>query len=286
MDELEANCLFEIKQSKNGLGMFATRNINRGELILNEKPLVKLKQNVPKLQLSRYIEHQVSKLGEQDKAKIFELHDNQSSKSLVGIFKTNGYMLGKKSEYCGLFYVMARVNHSCRPNATHHWVESEGAQKVFALKNIDSGEEICTSYIDPFEDTLNRKKILKKSFDFECSCELCLNKGDFDLEKSDERRRMLKELQNMRPRMGLQNHDLFLSKKKLMLTLLKEEGIEYDSYCVNRIAYDVFSFLFKTNASTDSLKHWAKLVYENSMICQGELTGSLKKTILDFCNKE
>lgn len=279
MDEFK-KCLFEIKQSKNGLGMFAAQSITRGQIILSEKPLIKLKQNVPKLQLERYIDREVSKLCEKDKEKIFELHDNQVPKSLVGIFKTNGYMLGKKSEFCGLFHKMARINHSCKPNATHHWVESEDEQKVFALRNISIGEEISTSYIDLFQDTLSRKRILKKSFDFDCICDLCVEADSFKMEKSDERRKMLKQLQSIRPKTGLKDPDNFLKNKKLMLKLLEDEEIDYDAYYVFKIAYDIFYFLYKTNANMDSLKHWAKLTYENSMICQGELTGSLKEDIL------
>lgn len=284
MNELINYCLFEIKPTKNGLGMIASRNIKRGELILAEKPLIKIKQNVPKLQLSIHIEDQVSKLNYQDKEKIFELHDNQIPKSLVGIFKTNGYMLGKKSLFCGLFYTMARMNHSCLPNATHHWVESENLQKVFALKDISLGEEIYTSYINLYEDTLGRKRILKKSFNFDCTCELCVKESS-DMEKSDERRKKLKDLNNIRPRMGLNDPNMFLSKKKIMLQLLKEEEIEYDAYCVHKIAYDIFSFLYRTNASRDSLKYWASKVYDNAIICKGEVTGSLKDEILNICEK-
>lgn len=284
MDESSINCIFEIKQTKNGLGLLASRNIKRGELILAEKPLIKIKQNVPKLQLNFHVENQVSKLSDQDKAKIFELHDNQIPKSLVGIFKTNSYMLGKKSQFCGLFYKMARMNHSCLPNASHHWVESENLQKVFALKDISLGEEICTSYINLYEDTLGRKRILKKSFYFDCTCELCVKESSY-MEKSDERRIILNDLNNFRPRMGLRDPNMFLSKKKLMLQLLEEEGIDYDAYCVHKIAYDIFSFLFRTNGSRDSLKFWALKAYDNAIICQGEVTGSLKDEILNFVEK-
>ncbi|CAF1088325.1 unnamed protein product [Brachionus calyciflorus] len=286
MTDTNNECIYEIKENENGMGLYALKRIQRGELILAEKPILKLRQNVPQHQLKIYVEDEVSKLSDEEKSKIFELFDYNSPKTAIGIFSTNGYMLGKKSDYCGLFYLISRINHSCRPNVCHHWCENEGVQKIFALREIEIGQEILTSYIDLYQDTESRKRQLKKLFNFTCNCELCSIEDEDLIEKSDERRRLLNELESFRPKMGLRSPELFLSKKKQLLKFLKEEGIDYDAFYVNKCAYDVFAFLFKTNANRESLKYWANLVYENSLICQGEVKASLKKEILVLCGKD
>ncbi|KAF9902181.1 hypothetical protein BX616_002018 [Lobosporangium transversale] len=81
----------------------------------------------------------------------------------------------------GTFPVGALFNHSCRPNAT---VMYEGKlQVVRALEDIETGQEICTSYVDNGVQRLERRQLLREKYFFECRCPRCGN--DQSCEKSD-----------------------------------------------------------------------------------------------------
>ncbi|CAH7689677.1 hypothetical protein BY996DRAFT_4602746, partial [Phakopsora pachyrhizi] len=77
----------------------------------------------------------------------------------------------------------AFINHSCSPNAVVIFPEGgEGASKksgkewvkVIALKDIEPGDEILTSYVDLSVTRKERQKDLAQRMQFICDCELCV----------------------------------------------------------------------------------------------------------------
>ena len=50
--------------------------------------------------------------------------------------------------------------------------------------------------------------------------------------------------------------------------------------------FAIFSIYFKTNANVNILKFWADMVYEHSMICQGDVLNQLRSQIMYFHNKK
>jgi len=76
----------------------------------------------------------------------------------------------------------AFINHSCTPNAVVVFPEGgEGAGstagkewvKVIAIKPIEPGEEILTSYIDVAGTRQERRNELAKRYKFVCDCPAC-----------------------------------------------------------------------------------------------------------------
>ena len=67
---------------------------------------------------------------------------------LWGIFNTNRFEEG-------LCIVLARVNHSCDPNAEFVWNKGVGAVEIRAVRKINRGEEVTANYAD-LRQGLNR----------------------------------------------------------------------------------------------------------------------------------
>ncbi|KAF9113468.1 hypothetical protein BGX27_001532 [Mortierella sp. AM989] len=75
----------------------------------------------------------------------------------------------------GTFPIGALFNHSCRPNAI---VMYEGkVQIVIALEDIETGQEVCTSYVDNGVQREERRQLLREKYFFDCLCPRCDNKS-------------------------------------------------------------------------------------------------------------
>eukprot|EP00931_Biecheleriopsis_adriatica_P003795 TRINITY_DN105553_c0_g1_i1.p1 TRINITY_DN105553_c0_g1~~TRINITY_DN105553_c0_g1_i1.p1 ORF type:complete len:332 (+),score=60.96 TRINITY_DN105553_c0_g1_i1:43-996(+) len=79
------------------------------------------------------------------------------------------------------------LNHSCAPNAFHHWDEHRRRMVVHCMKPIKKGEEVTISYVKPFAKTADRQQQLREKYRFTCSCLVC-SASDAKREASDERR--------------------------------------------------------------------------------------------------
>ena len=120
---------------------------------------------------------------------------------MVGIFQTNAYPLGFTditastggAKEAGVFLLCSRLNSSCVPNVNNHYNEAMGALCIYALRDIEEGEELCVCYNSVFGCREERQRSLFEKFRFNCTCETCQLEGGA-LEKSDERREMLGRL--------------------------------------------------------------------------------------------
>ena len=62
-------------------------------------------------------------------------------------------------------------NHSCRPNTRPLFRgKHERKMSVVAIDDIQAGEEMSTSYLEPFYTTMQRRALLKRGKLFDCSC--------------------------------------------------------------------------------------------------------------------
>lgn len=151
-----------------GVGIFATRDIKRGECILSEKPLVFASRNLIKTQRA------IDAMTDLDKKSFFALHNIHSDvPTAFGIVRTNALPLGANAVDCAVYEVMSRVNHSCAPNVHHTWNSKTKKEYLHAIEDIATGSEILTSYLEPFLVREDRMKFLRKNFKFECHCNLC-----------------------------------------------------------------------------------------------------------------
>jgi hypothetical protein len=187
--------LVEESQGK-GLGVFAAHDLDIGDFIMRETPALKIVppdfvkgSGYPMNAVTELVRAEFNTLPPKQQEEIMSLtyhataHEEATMDKLGIIFRTNAYNSGTD---IGLFPKIARINHSCRPNASYYWSEVLNKRIVYATRKIEEGEEIFVSYIPLLLTQEQRQKHLDR-YGFKCTCEACrLARGAKNV--SDERR--------------------------------------------------------------------------------------------------
>ena len=197
-----------------GLGVVATAPLARGELLLEEAPLlvfqhqsfevifgdlqdVLFDDRTFDLWETSLKETVNSQCGSENTAKFWELADTCSApgvKTALGIARTNA--LGLDEDSAGLFLFLSRFNHSCEPNVHHSWQEDRGMKVLRASCSIAANEELCISYLSLLAlcaPTRERLGEISDRFGFDCACRAC-SAGARRMRDSDWRRERLSQL--------------------------------------------------------------------------------------------
>ncbi|KAF9569532.1 hypothetical protein EC968_002576 [Mortierella alpina] len=239
-----------------GIGMFATRDIKKGECILSEKPLVFATRDLRRTQLA------IDAMTESDKESFFALHNIHSDVSTAfGIVRTNGLPLGAQSTDCAVYKILSRVNHGCAPNVHHTWNPKMKKEYLHAIQDIAAGSEILTSYLEPFLVREERLEFLRKNFHFECHCDLCAEPTpEYDLTV-----RRIKICSDLIMMCASSNPKKSIQLVREVLTLLDKIGGEgktpfyYDGYQISAMYGD-----YKL------AQEWATLLLESYIMDEGE----------------
>ena len=179
-----------------GRGPVAARDIEKGELIFNDKPVIKLATNAKghpvdpdfmsslKQQINSLpteAQSQYNKLMTREDDNVYNL--NRSDLEDFKRFLANSKVFKKEtSSHAVLHLNYALVNHSCAPNATNRGPQLDVVEdlnaELRAVKNICKGEEITTCYfldVKKFGSVPKKRKTgIKKVFGFDCKCPVCL----------------------------------------------------------------------------------------------------------------
>ncbi|KAF8324547.1 uncharacterized protein EI90DRAFT_3129735 [Cantharellus anzutake] len=185
-----------------GIGMIATTRISPGDLILSERPVLVLPQNLKaSYGVDPHPVHEVwPLLSSNQREKIESLRNafasretllvNPETWSKIGLISTNALNArlpvateNGKEDYAGIFPSIARCNHS--PNAMYDFNPKTFSASLIATSPIEDAEEITITYIDPCLSQSARKALLLESYDFECECPACVSS---DIASSDRRR--------------------------------------------------------------------------------------------------
>ncbi|KAJ3515325.1 hypothetical protein NLJ89_g1836 [Agrocybe chaxingu] len=205
--------MYVVKPSRGmGLGVFATCDIEAGELIFSERPLLvypsaaaPLEASNPYIRLSsskgrnaqrNAIEYEqlaevaLERMTEEGRAAFLSLANAHGgdNRPLVAIIKTNGYLtnigdepdprLGedyaRERKYGAVCEIGARINHSCSPNVTFWFKRSSFSMQVTAIKDIKAGQELFSSYCR-LDQSAARRKVALAPYGFECKCAVCVH---------------------------------------------------------------------------------------------------------------
>jgi hypothetical protein len=225
-----------------GLGAFATRVLEPGDVILAEAPVLQIqpppfqeRRGYPLTEMGRSIRNAFESLTEELQLEVLSLHayttraekESPDVDELVPIFRSNAYTTDR---HISLFPKIARINHSCRPNTSYIWNKRLGKQVLYATRRIEQGEELSVSYIPLLYNRSDRQKRLKQ-YGFKCSCEACSG----DNGKSDTRRdRIRRAFSSLEPQLTLDGaQDTGTIKQSRLLAdqsielahLVEEEGL-------------------------------------------------------------
>ena len=213
--EHKANCGKRYKCEevpKKRMGNIATRNISKGEIICVERPILMIDtfKDICIDDIKKVYNKKFRKLSSEQQVAIMNLtyeykdkknspNDKQFAK-FIGIIMSNVMDLQKfDMRKSGLFLDCCRFNHSCIPNAETYF--SDPYLRVYAVRDIVKGEEICISYYgDNFlaiRDTPNDTppiiqdlKVAKglSVTPFVCYCKLCQMEDETVLEEMNDYR--------------------------------------------------------------------------------------------------
>ena len=212
-----------------GRGLFATRKIKEGEIILEEYPLLVLRDGITLNEIQAII---YPNIDEETKAKILQLHDpaddikNLDTETVEKIIRKKPIMkfwrearsdemskifriitcysnqiCGEQDLYNttegGLYIKITLINHSCVPNATMSWVMGDFQRKqVRAIMVIKKDQEILVSYRKTEEFIHGarefRRQALLELHGFVCDCSECSLVGE-DLEENERMRAEIRE---------------------------------------------------------------------------------------------
>lgn len=253
-----------------GQGLIAVQDIPKGTRIISEKPLFRIEDcGLGQPVLENAIERKLNLLSQDDQRAFLSLHNNTPGDSypLGGIVKTNALSLGPSSIAGGIFPIISRINHSCRPNTQHTWSSSTEHETIHAIRNIKKGEEITISYSLGGPSQL-RLQQLKKKYGFNCTCDLC-SLTDEALKISDDRQLMMQFLDNA---IGgsdaiMESPGTALSRCRDLLSLYEMEAITDPR--VARVYYDAFQICI-THGDQARASAFAQKAYDTRLYLEGE----------------
>jgi len=170
-----------------GAGMVALRKLYPGDLILIEPPLIFVPDMMDGEDTAALLEVVVAGMSETQREAVLCLNDckNPDDPDNLGRFYTNAMSYGEDAVLCP---IMARANHSCRPNAEFVTRKDLGVNHLRAIYTIEQGEEVEINYMlmetEGLEGKAARQAYLKKCYDFQCICRACNMTGDrFDADE-------------------------------------------------------------------------------------------------------
>ncbi|KAJ7886625.1 hypothetical protein B0H14DRAFT_2498516 [Mycena olivaceomarginata] len=199
-----------------GQGMFSTRKLDAGDLVLVERPLtvspsaMSIEVHFPtdftaEQKMQAYL-HECEKMWRflfermhPDNQSAFmalaNSHKQDGTGPIGGIIRTNalgidcfqtertrkygGEHAAKRSAYGAVCKEISRVNHSCIPNTTAHFDITSFSFQLFAVRDIEADEELTISYVATTDTTKERQTNLE-SYGFQCSCAACLAPSESD----------------------------------------------------------------------------------------------------------
>ncbi|KAG5643465.1 hypothetical protein DXG03_000897 [Asterophora parasitica] len=194
-----------LETSAFGMGVFATRDIKMGDLIMAERPLSvtpaaipPLDLNFPKgfnptidqvvearmIQYEKLLETSISRMFPENRDALFALHNahtEDGSGPIFGRIRTNGIgvLSGNGDPHFGstaVFKDISRLNHSCAPNSTYNFTTASLSMQLRALRDIKQDEEITITYCGIEDSTAERQEALKP-YGFQCTCRICSDPG-------------------------------------------------------------------------------------------------------------
>ncbi|KAH7169910.1 hypothetical protein EDB81DRAFT_774068 [Dactylonectria macrodidyma] len=203
----KSECLYAIKKTSNGHGLFALKEVKAGTLLIQEAPLLTIsREEARSRQEYTWVTTKIGQLQVEAQYQLMNLYHNpkkwQEFSFLQGQtcpgtdfdcalvlakFYTNAATITSGKLQVGLYPTFCRMNHSCTPNTSWMADDVTGTMEVYAVRDIRKDEEITDSYTDVARSRESRSKELR-NWGFDCECSVC--KGPEAAEHDIRRRRI------------------------------------------------------------------------------------------------
>ncbi|KAI0761262.1 hypothetical protein BD413DRAFT_617143 [Trametes elegans] len=251
-----------------GKGIVAARPVTPGELILQEAPLMTLRNTVS----PEAVAAALAPLTRSEQLCFFSLANIWKGRQhpLVGLWLTNALPCGTADDpdgeeegVEGIFPVASRFNTSCRPNVYPWWNPLVQKLSFRAVRDVDEGEELCIPSLELLAPHQTRQMIYRDHLNFECRCEAC-DVADYEWLERDRRRSEIVRIR--REAHDYVDPSFALRKIRRAIELLKEEGI-LELY--GNIFY-MHGYRFCALAGdAESARAWAQKAWEVECITKG-----------------
>ncbi|KAJ7169115.1 hypothetical protein C8R43DRAFT_1155413 [Mycena crocata] len=291
---------FRVAATKDmGMGLFSTRALKMGDLILTERPLLVSARGIsipiPKgftseqmaqhtlNELERVYTVCLSRMRPEKKKAFMALansHKEDGSGPIVGIVRTNALcieglcpdMKGELSNCGGILEYISRLNHSCSPNTQPRFDKASFSYGLYAVRDIAAGDELTFQYGDIWCAAEKRNAALKP-YAFTCTCEACM-----DAPASDARRTAITDFT---PTVFAWVMDRTLSKNWLIdkcldqLALIEREGLEFTLryFDATKAMMEVYICLGETKKASE----WAAKAVKYTWHSEKEEIENIKK---------
>ncbi|KAK2067066.1 hypothetical protein P8C59_000832 [Phyllachora maydis] len=185
-----------------GRGAVASGPVRRGEVIVADVPALLLDtaflRAVRPHHRRRLLRRALAALPEATQAEVLGLSHGDGPQPLDGILALNAHGVGMDDGriLLALFPNIARINHSCRPNAYLRFHPSRLTAEIISYTAIPAGHEILISYAPLADSRDDRQAHLLQHWGFTCTCALCrLPAAAAERIDSEFRRRRTRELE-------------------------------------------------------------------------------------------
>ncbi|KAI0348154.1 SET domain-containing protein [Trametopsis cervina] len=150
-----------------GKGLVASRFLPRGSLIVSERPLIQLPRGFG-------VFSDIGEYASQPAVEKLMTFPGDPESPFSSRTKHFLPMVGSDQYISGLFEIICRANHSCRPNANYYWNNVLGKEVLHAILDIEEGSEIEVNYVADERAGSDRRAYLESAFGFTCMCSACV----------------------------------------------------------------------------------------------------------------
>ncbi|KAH7161983.1 hypothetical protein B0J13DRAFT_535010 [Dactylonectria estremocensis] len=192
LDMEKSECLYAIKETSNGHGLFALKAIKAGTLIIQEEPLLTIsREEARSRQEYTWVTSKFGQLQSETQRRLMSLYHNPKKLQefaflegqicpdtnfdcafVLAKFYTNAATISSGKLQVGLYPTFCRMNHSCAPNTSWMADDVTGTMEVYAVRDIREDEEITDSYTDVARSRESRNRELR-NWGFDCGCSVC-----------------------------------------------------------------------------------------------------------------
>ena len=137
---------------------------------------------------------------------------------------------------------------------------------VHSIRGIAAGEEVCTSYVKPFQSARARERGVEH-YGFQCGCEACVQRGERWKDSDGRRKEMWRLFQSIK---DFASHECstvgMLAKAERLLELLDEEGLP-GAYV--GIVCGIAAHWARKQGDLEGALGWARKQMQNDEMCVG-----------------
>lgn len=262
-----------------GQGVFAAREVDKGERILVDKPFfVVSKPYTPQKVLNEFERMPLARRQQYMQLYCPDRLDDIHLTDVMCIFEANCFNIG---ESAAMFLTATRFNHSCLPNTYYSWSEKRGEIVFHAMIDTPEGEELTICYGRPFLTRLERQSQLR-IYNFSCCCSACQTETAFSRASESRRldmRALNEQIIMFQSRLnealmlyGLQDP---LTAILRLIAIIKEEGLHGELMTPYRDAAECL----KGRGNFQEAFEFAQVELEEEVVCLGNDSEVVQKTI-------